>query len=202
MRTRLMLGWGCGSLLGDGRQEIRDGCARSPRPAGIARYAAAEMVVADACHSGGGWLEVADVIVCTAGTGTARGSRPAWLPVILARYPGCAVAAAADASGCTALTRPGAVLGFGAAGCPPGMWVLVCGCLVHCWAAAGWPVAGLDGARLRVTAGGPALGRPGWRVRGQLAGAPLSFSAAWTPAGPGPSASSARRAPAASGAPI
>ncbi len=78
------------------QQMVPNGCRgpSRPRPAELlaaAGCAAGEFVVADT-RAEPRWLEVADVVVCPGEPVRHRGSRSGWLPEILARYPGCAVA--------------------------------------------------------------------------------------------------------------
>lgn len=124
-------------------------------------------------------LAAADIITVFPGAGPgARG----WL----GRYPGCAVAVAAGLAATADLagpaeyqvatrdgTRPIVTAG---ARCPAG--ALAVAVFAYCWLAAGWPVALLRPARLRVSLGAA------WLVPGQ----PLFFRFRYCPvSGAGPS---------------
>lgn len=121
--------------------------------------------------SEGRWLEIADVIVVPGEAGCrSRVSRSGEMRETLARFPGCAVAAAATgAGGCAAATRDGAVARLVVAGAAGGLrgQAVVCGCVVHAWLVAGRQAAALDRARLRVVRAG---GTRQWQVRGHAAG--------------------------------
>jgi hypothetical protein len=166
---------------------------------GCARVAGEFLAADPGCD--GRWLEIADVIVggCGAGCGPG-GTGTTWLRATLARYPGCAVAAAGLTGACVTLGRGGTVSRSGICGhysCSP----LAGGALVHCWLTAGWPRAALRQARFTPAAVVAQPGHCRWHVGGQAAGSPLSLVMSLQPGASALSVSSWRRTGSASGAP-
>jgi hypothetical protein len=151
-----------------------------------------DLMAADAMADGEASLEVADVIYGRESPDRARPST--WLAGTLARYPGCSVAAIAQAGGgCLAVPRGGRPLAF-----PffmpngPGFDPLAHAIFVYGWLTAGWPLAALEPPRLEtaVSRGHPA----GERMTGTVE--PIPFRMYYE----GPSSSSRRRIAPASGA--
>ena len=150
--------------------------------------------------SEGRWLEIADVIAGgrAAGCGHGAGTGAPWLRAILARYPGCAVAATGQAGGCVVVARGTAdrsgICGRYSCGALAG------GALAHCWLTADWPHAALRQARFIPAVAAQRL-HCSWQVWGQAGGSPFSLVVSVQPAGSALSLSSWRRTGSASGAP-
>lgn len=204
--TELQPPGGAGAAWGRWQNRMPNGCRWEPpgttaEPAAAATPAACECLVVADTLAGLNWREIADVIVCSRGPGAPRGSRSEWLAEILARYPGCAVAATSiAASRCVIAAPDGAqarasVLG---AAVEMGQRVMVCASVAHCWLAFGGPLAVLEGAVLRMTAGRRAVRG---HLRCQGGGESWCFRVSAEGAERGLSASLRRRTSAASGAP-
>jgi len=155
---------------------------------------------AHAAHSNPGRLGIADIIVCS-GEPTATQSAGC-LRAIFWRYPGCAVAAAELGAGqCLAGPRDEAAVRFtvrrGDAG--PRSCAFVCAAFMYGWLVAGWPLAALDPAQLRVISSTLPAGQKSQCPDAVMS---LSFSAFYEPASLEPGASSRSCTSSASGAPI
>lgn len=109
------------------------------------------------------WREIADVIICEAYPQLP--DAVCRLHSVLRRHPGCAVAAAGLGPGaCVVAARCGSVatLTVRPPSGAPGIGAIACASVAHGWLCTGQPLAALDQAAVRVSAGQPGvLGRPG-----------------------------------------
>jgi hypothetical protein len=120
------------------------------------RFVTCEFVAADVSGREARWLELADVLISLV---TGRADQAARsLAQVLAAYPGCAVAAAADAGGrCLVTARGGCAVLLTTAGPAPSPWLcaLACGSLAYAWLCASRPLTELGSVPVKVRLGPP-----------------------------------------------